>query len=100
MADYLTKEQIAEFKEVFSLFDKDGDGTITTEGLENAMKFFGQNPDEAEFRNLIGELNTDGNGTIDFTEFVSLIITNSYKRDGNEKGFIKLVKYLIGMKME
>jgi hypothetical protein len=26
MADQLTDEQIAEFKEAFSLFDKDGDG--------------------------------------------------------------------------
>ena len=25
-ADQLTEEQIAEFKEAFSLFDKDGDG--------------------------------------------------------------------------
>ena len=29
MAD-LTEEQVMEFKEAFSLFDKDGDGTITT----------------------------------------------------------------------
>eukprot|EP01046_Picozoa_sp_COSAG06_P085091 COSAG06_NODE_31828_length_515_cov_0.692308_1_plen_79_part_10 len=28
-----TEEQIAEFKEAFSLFDKDGDGTITTKEL-------------------------------------------------------------------
>jgi hypothetical protein len=28
MADQLTDEQIAEFKEAFSLFDKDGDGTL------------------------------------------------------------------------
>ena len=28
MADQLTEEQIAEFKEAFSLFDKDGDGTM------------------------------------------------------------------------
>jgi calmodulin len=26
MADQLTDDQIAEFKEAFSLFDKDGDG--------------------------------------------------------------------------
>ena len=32
-ADQLTEEQIAEFKETFSLFDKDGDGTITTKEL-------------------------------------------------------------------
>ena len=28
MADQLTEEQIAEFKEAFTLFDKDGDGYI------------------------------------------------------------------------
>lgn len=33
IADQLTEEQIAEFKEAFSLFDKDGDGTITTKEL-------------------------------------------------------------------
>lgn len=32
MADQLTEEQIAEFKEAFSLFDKDGDGKF----VENA----------------------------------------------------------------
>jgi uncharacterized protein YlxP (DUF503 family) len=34
MADQLTEEQIAEFKEAFSLFDKDGDGELVREGEE------------------------------------------------------------------
>ena len=38
MADNLTEEQIAEFKEAFSLFDKDGDGTITTKELGTVMR--------------------------------------------------------------
>ena len=33
MAAELTDEQINEFKEAFALFDKDGDGTITTKEL-------------------------------------------------------------------
>ena len=37
MAEGLTEEQIAEFKEAFSLFDKDGDGTITTKVLVSFM---------------------------------------------------------------
>ena len=37
MADQLTEEQIAEFKEAFSLFDKDGDGELLP-GKDLAMK--------------------------------------------------------------
>ena len=40
MADQLTEEQIAEFKEAFSLFDKDGDGTITTKELGTVISLF------------------------------------------------------------
>ena len=39
MADQLTEEQIAEFKEAFSLFDKDGDGTwVDSEGGRDEEK--------------------------------------------------------------
>lgn len=48
MAEQLTEEQIAEFKEAFALFDKDGDGTITTKELGTVMRSLGQNPTEAE----------------------------------------------------
>ena len=41
-ADQLTEEQIAEFKEAFSLFDKDGDGTITTKEL-GTVRYFVKN---------------------------------------------------------
>ena len=40
--DQLTEEQIAEFKEAFSLFDRDGDGTITTKELGTVMRSLGQ----------------------------------------------------------
>ena len=36
--DELTDEQIAEFKEAFVLFDKDGDGTITTKVCFHNLK--------------------------------------------------------------
>lgn len=53
MADQLTEEQIAEFKEAFSLFDKDGDGTITTKELGTVMRSLGQNPTEAELQDMV-----------------------------------------------
>ena len=73
MADQLTEEQIAEFKEAFSLFDKDGDGTITTKELGTVMRSLGQNPTEAELQDMINEVDADGNGTIDFPEFLNLM---------------------------
>merc|ERR1712046_54842 len=92
MADQLTEEQIAEFKEAFSLFDKDGDGTITTKELGTVMRSLGQNPTEAELQDMINEVDADASGTIDFPEFLNLMakeIKEAFKvfdKDGN--GFI------------
>ncbi|KAG5460826.1 MAG: hypothetical protein BJ554DRAFT_7080, partial [Olpidium bornovanus] len=52
-AELLTAEEIAEVKEAFSLFDKDGDGTITTKELGTVMRSLGQNPTEAELQDMI-----------------------------------------------
>ena len=48
-----------EFKEAFSLFDKDGDGTITTKELGTVMRSLGQNPTEAELQDMINEVDDD-----------------------------------------
>ena len=38
----ITKEQLADFKELFALFDKDGDGILTFAEVTSAMKTAGQ----------------------------------------------------------
>merc|ERR1712188_340717 len=85
MADQLTEEQIAEFKEAFSLFDKDGDGTITTKELGTVMRSLGQNPTEAELHDMINEVDADGSGTIDFAEFLSLMSKKMKDADSEEE---------------
>ena len=38
-AEQLTEDRIAEIKEAFTLFDKDGDGTITINELGFVMRY-------------------------------------------------------------
>ncbi|ORY02522.1 calmodulin [Basidiobolus meristosporus CBS 931.73] len=73
MASQFNEEQIAEFKEAFSLFDKDGDGSITTKELGTVMRSLGQNPTEVELQDMVSEIDADGNGQIDFNEFLNLM---------------------------
>ena len=49
-----------EFKEAFSLFDKDGDGTISTKELGTVMRSLGQNPTEKELQDMVNEVDVDG----------------------------------------
>ena len=48
MVEELTEQQKEEFRAMFSLFDKDGDGTVSTSELGTVMKTLGQNPTEEE----------------------------------------------------
>lgn len=44
------EESFEEIRDVFQLFDKDGDGTISTKELGTVMKALGQDPTEAELQ--------------------------------------------------
>merc|ERR1711994_1238668 len=70
----MTTDQIAEFREAFLLFDKDGDGTITTIELGTVMRSLGQNPTEEELQEMINEVDEDGGGSVDFTEFLTMMV--------------------------
>ncbi|CAC5372060.1 CALM [Mytilus coruscus] len=63
---------VSDFKEVFELFDKDGDGTITTKELDTVMRSLGQNPTENEVKEMVQKVDKDGNGTIEFPEFLQM----------------------------
>ncbi|XP_069110938.1 calmodulin-like [Argopecten irradians] len=83
MADQMTEEHIAEFREAFSLFDKDGDGFVSSKELGTVMRSLGQNPTEAELQDMINEVDTDGNGTIDFPEFLTMMSRKIFDDDSD-----------------
>lgn len=49
-----------EYREAFDLFDKDGDGSITTSELGVVMRSLGQEPTVKELENMIKEIDEDG----------------------------------------
>ncbi|CAL5347269.1 unnamed protein product [Camellia sinensis] len=85
MANVLNADQIVEFQEAFSLFDKDGDGCITVEELATVIRSLDQNPTEEELQDMISEVDSDGNGTIEFTEFLNLMANKMKETDAEEE---------------
>ena len=52
---------------------KDGSGSISTKELLGVMRSMGQNPTEDEVLELVMEVDLNGDGTIDFPEFLQMM---------------------------
>ncbi len=61
------------------MFDKDGDGKITLQELGSVIRTLGQNPSEADLREMIKELDTNSKYSIlaDLREIIKELNTNS-----------------------
>uniref|UniRef100_A0A1W7RAU7 Calglandulin n=1 Tax=Hadrurus spadix TaxID=141984 RepID=A0A1W7RAU7_9SCOR len=81
----LTEEQIAEFKEAFNLFDQNGDGCIEAAELGVIMRSLGQRPTEAELRQMVTSVDVDGNGTIEFDEFLIMMARKLHETDSEQE---------------
>jgi calmodulin len=68
-----SKAELSQMAEVFSLFDKDGNGRLDTKELGAVMRSIGVCPTEYELRAMIGEVDADGAGTIEWPEFLHLM---------------------------
>jgi hypothetical protein len=73
-ADQLTDERLSEFRDAFNLFDRDRNGYIDTKELGAVMKSLQLNANELELKDMINEADADGNGTMDFEEFLTLMV--------------------------
>ena len=49
------------------------------------MRSLGQNPTEAELQDMINEVDADGNGTIDFSEFLEMMARKMQDTDAEEE---------------
>ncbi|XP_071495172.1 uncharacterized protein [Diadema antillarum] len=70
----LSESQKQDFINAFKLFDKDGNGFITVAEIGEALKSVGDNASEAELKEMVKEVDKDGDGKINYEEFVRLMM--------------------------
>ena len=62
-----------QFREAFELFDTDQSGTIDGTELKFCMQALGFDPSPNEIKDMLMKIDQDGNGTVEFEEFVDLL---------------------------
>ena len=63
-----------ELKEAFRIYDKEGQGFITTDVLKEILREIDPTLTEEDLDNIIEEVDEDGSGTLDFDEFQEMMM--------------------------
>ncbi|GMJ10324.1 calmodulin-domain protein kinase 9 [Hibiscus trionum] len=71
IAENLSSEEIQGLKQMFANIDTDNSGTITYEELKTGLARLGSKLTEAEVKQLMEAADVDGNGSIDYIEFIT-----------------------------
>lgn len=62
-----------ELKEAFRLYDREGNGYITTKTLKEILAALDDKLNNDDLDGIIQEIDTDGSGTVDFDEFMEMM---------------------------
>jgi len=62
-----------ELKEAFRLYDKEGNGYITTKVLKEILAQLDSSLSNEDLDGMIEEIDEDGSGTVDFDEFMEMM---------------------------
>ncbi|KAG0577069.1 hypothetical protein KC19_5G128500 [Ceratodon purpureus] len=68
----LPPQLVQELADSFRFFDRNGDGRISKEELGAVVRSLGQKVSDADLEKLMCEVDTNGDGFIDFEEFMDL----------------------------
>merc|ERR1712048_858203 len=83
-AGQLSEEQLDEIREAFSLFDSDASGAIDVRELKAAMRALGFEVKNEELKKMVTDIDNDGNGTIEFAEFLQMMTGKMGEKDTRE----------------
>merc|ERR1712167_33421 len=80
----LSEEQVEEIREAFSLFDSDASSAIDVRELKAAMRALGFEVKNEELKKMVSDVDNDGNGTIEFGEFLQMMTGKMGEKDTRE----------------
>mmetsp|Transcript_56012 Transcript_56012/g.173936 ORF Transcript_56012/g.173936 Transcript_56012/m.173936 type:complete len:444 (+) Transcript_56012:82-1413(+) len=78
--EYFTPERIADFSQSFKKYDTDGNGALSEAQLHAMFKKLGKSLTRQQLREVMKEVDFDGNGVIEFEELCVLEIKMSRAR--------------------
>ncbi|XP_075055673.1 myosin light polypeptide 6 isoform X1 [Mixophyes fleayi] len=91
MCDF-SEDQISDYKECFSLFDRTGDGKIFFNQCGDVMRALGQNPTNAEVLKVLGNPKSEEVNTkmLGFDQFLPMLQTIAKNKDqGTQEDFVE-----------
>merc|ERR1712086_1156946 len=75
---------MGEVREAFGLFDADASGEIDVRELKAAMRSLGFEVKNEELKKMVPDVDGDGNGTIEFVEFLAMMTGKMGEKDSRE----------------
>lgn len=86
MVDLTEKQQEAAYREIFDKYDEDKSGTISREELGKIFITLGLDDSRPELNEIFANADDNRTGTIDFSEFLEMMIAASEADDDSDDG--------------
>ncbi|XP_009394399.2 calcium-dependent protein kinase 20 [Musa acuminata AAA Group] len=91
VAEHLSMEEVADIKDMFDKLDINKKGQLTLEDLKYGLHKLGHQMADEDVKILMEAADVDGNGTLDYGEFVAISI--HLKKIGNDEHLHKAFQY-------
>ena len=85
LTEPVTPGGTTELRRAFREFDLNGDGSISKTELADVIKVLGSTATQEEVDDMISKVDRDGNGEIDFREFMKLMESNHFIPSADEE---------------
>ncbi|KAI5330340.1 hypothetical protein PRUPE_5G214100 [Prunus persica] len=89
----LAVDQLNQLREIFARFDMDSDGSLTILELAALLRSLGLKPSGDQIHVLLANMDSNGNGSVEFDELVSAILPDMNEEIlGNQEQLLEVFR--------